>query len=163
MDFITLFKTFKKSAFRLEGLPHYEVTDEQEQYGRFLKSGDIDPTYNKEWTDTIKAAVERGASMKRLRLISDPLTNYEEFELLSYKTNSEAGEEIRAMDRDDWPWTGDFWFFDTTWIVRMHYDENGAFVGTEITEADEDDKADLEYWMDIYESAPLIQDIYKVD
>jgi hypothetical protein len=163
MELKTLFETFKKSAFRLEGLPQYSVADEDDQYTHYLSSGNIDPNFNQEWVDTITAAKKRGATMKRLRLISDPLTSYEQFEFLAYKTNSAAGEEIRAMDRDDWPWTGDFWFFDNKWIARMRYDIDGRFLGADLTEATEDDQADFEYWIDIFNSAPLLTALYKVD
>jgi hypothetical protein len=163
MDITTLFKTFKKSAFRLEGLPQYSVPEEDEPYTHFLSSGEFNRNFNSSWTEVISSAKKRGASMKRLRLISQPLTNYETFEVQAYQENIKAGEEIRVMDRDDWPWTGDFWFFDNTWIARMHYDVDGAFVGVDVKEADDDDKADFEYWFDIFESAPELKDIYKLD
>lgn len=160
MTLSELFETFTRSAFRLEGLPHYSVPEEDAAYTHFLTTGEINPESNEEWGELVEKNVAAEKTMQRLRLFGDPLSRYEEFEILGYEQGISHGEEIRMMDRDDWPWTGDFWFFDEKYIARMHYDADGAFVGVDIEEATEDDIEDLTYWMDIFRSAPLLRQIY---
>jgi hypothetical protein len=75
--------------------------------------------------------------MYRVHILSRPLTDYLRFELgWGYTRNAEAGEEFFILDTTEQPnplpEAPDFWLFDETTPVVMHYDETCAFTGREV-------------------------------
>jgi len=69
--------------------------------------------------------------MQRVRIVRQPLTDYERFELSLYPQNIEAGEDIRICTDTMSP---DFWIFDNHTAYILNYDVNGGFVGVDIAE-----------------------------
>jgi len=98
MDSNNPFETFTKTAFRLEALPIYVVDNEKEAYEEFITSGKVSEDTASDWVKTVKANVSAGKSVKRLRLLSDELTPYEQYELLAYP-GIRSGEQIRLNAR----------------------------------------------------------------
>jgi hypothetical protein len=95
-DFGQLFESFTVSAFRLECLPAYDVTEDAEREAfRRWRAGE-QPQRDRAWLQTVRDAKERGAQMQRVRLVESPLTEYQRFELAhGYPANVAAGEDIR--------------------------------------------------------------------
>jgi hypothetical protein len=65
--------------------------------------------------------------MRRVRVVSYPLTDYLHMELSWYPRSVEAGEDIRITETQ---LSGDFWLFDERTVVVLHYDSEGRFTGT---------------------------------
>ncbi len=113
----------------LETLPRYLVPQERELFGEFQAGGTIpvmadDPGG---WLETIRNANARGARMRRVHVITEPLSDYLRFEFAAYYLpNTAAGEEIRILDLGqtgplDLP-SFDYWRFDETDAVHMLYE-----------------------------------------
>lgn len=158
MTITQLFNDFKESAFRLETLPEYNVPDETLAREYFRANGTLPEGHNKEWLELISKNVSAGKTMKRLRLLTIPLTEYEQFEMAAYKGNIAAGEQIRFHKNKKLKPVQDFWAFDNTWIARMLYDDHGAWLGAEVSEMDEDDQRMVAAWVEIWESAQSIDE-----
>jgi hypothetical protein len=157
IDTTNPFETFTQSAFRLEALPQYLVEDEKEAFERFKATGDIPKILSPEWASLVETNTKSGKTMKRLRLISDELTPYEQFELQIY-SGLGRGEDIRLNSRQLYAseYHYDFWFFDNAYIAQVNYEADGTFLNFDIREATDEEKAAYNYWLSIFEqSIPL--------
>jgi len=152
------FKTFNETAFRLEALPQYIVDNEKEAFAQFKLSGEVTTDSDSEWAQLVKANIESGKSMKRLRLLSDELTPYEQFELLSYPGIG-VGEKIRVNARSLYEnkYLYDFWFFDNEYITQMNYGADGAYIDNVTREAKDNEKKMLAYWMSVFEESDILE------
>lgn len=136
-EFSGLFKTFTKEAFRLELLQQFLVPQEVKSLMDFRSGMNPPKEYLTEWGSIIKNAKSRGAKMKRVRLIEEPITEYIKFEILwGYKRNVANGEEIRYIKESIYeafktnvPILKDFWLFDEKICCLMEYDLLGKFLG----------------------------------
>ena len=152
------FETFEKSAFRLEALPQYIVENEKHEFSSFKSLGRVPVNPNPEWANLVKTNIKSGKSMKRLRLLSDELTLYEQFELQSYP-GIQYGEEIRINARSKYKDTYlyDFWFFDDEYIARMNYEDDGTFISFEVKKATKEEKANFRSWLDVFNRSSLLE------
>jgi hypothetical protein len=132
-----LFETFKRSAFRLECLPAYDVPQDVEWLKAF-RNGESRPQGrdDRPWLTTVRRSVARGAQMQRVRLVETPLTEYQRFQFRwGYEENTAAGEEISILDHEP---PGllrvDFWLFDDATAVVLEYDDAGRFLRPVIAE-----------------------------
>jgi len=152
------FETFTKTAFRLEALPQYIVDNEKEVFAKFRSSGELSKNPDSKWAKIVKFNIESGKSMKRLRLLSDELTTYEQFELLSYPGIG-LGEEIRVNARSSYKdkYLYDFWFFDNEYITQMHYGVDGTYINNVTRKASDEEKKKLIYWMSVFEKSDILE------
>jgi hypothetical protein len=133
IDLQNPFETFQRTAFRVEALPHYLVTEEREALHQFITEGTFTQT-NEDWWILVQSATSADKKIQRLRLVSEKLTDYERFEIQAYSGPS-AGEDIRTALRQDHPELSDFWFFDEKYIGELHYAEDGTFISLNTREA----------------------------
>jgi hypothetical protein len=133
----TLFESFRRSAFRLETLPEYNVPQEAESVAAW-RAGKPKPASQagRAWLTTVRNAAARGARMQRVRLVETPLTEYQERQFAwAYPENSEAGESILILDHDvPGLLRVDFWLFDDETAVVMEYDDAGRFLRPVVAE-----------------------------
>lgn len=142
VDFDALFDSFHISAARLELLPAYAVTDyEGDRLEAFLAGRPLpertiltDP-----WLARIARSALAGKTWSRVRVVDEPLTAYEGFELEVFKETQALGERIRVARRSDVADSGsDFWLFDadapTARAVVMDYDEQGGWLGARLVD-----------------------------
>jgi hypothetical protein len=133
-DWQGFFTSFKQSAFRLETRSIYTVPDEQANFRRFL-SGERPPKdRHYPWLDLVRGARDTGRTMRRVHVVTRPLSDYLRFEFQwGYVYSVKAGEEIRILDLTDQPNPGlpeeDFWMFDERQIIRMLYRTDGTHLG----------------------------------
>jgi hypothetical protein len=116
---MTQFETFSYSAFRLETLQHYAGTGRDDQWVSLLKAG-------RRW----------GKAYQRVHVIAEPLTPAMQQELTEgYAPNVSAGEDIGIITTSPGAWPGpdipehDFWLFDSSTLLTMHYDPEGNWLG----------------------------------
>ncbi len=124
--------------FRWETLPAYEVASDGSDYRRYL-DGAAEPTWERKqpWLDTLRAEAQRGRTRRRVRVIHDPITDYERYECeWGYALNARAGEQIRVIDLaaapNPMPQQADFWLIDGREVVAMHYASDGRFDGARV-------------------------------
>lgn len=139
--FDALFDTFHATAVRLETLPAYDVAGyEGSRLAAFLagaalpvRSVRTDP-----WLARIARTSTAGKVWQRVRVVDEPLTDYERFELAVYPETQAVGEEIVVVARPDVEVDGpDFWLLDAgtpdAHDVLMRYNERGEWRGAELT------------------------------
>lgn len=149
-----LFDAFKDTAFRLEGLPVYNVPEEAVDFNKF-KNGTFLSQEDNGWHGFLEQSKSQGKKIQRLRLLSQNLTDYEKFELRAYEKSLILGEEIRTTYNPEHlrNYEYDFWLFDNTWIARMNYDNDGKFIGQKVYKIDSKNKNYVDRWISIYHTA----------
>lgn len=123
-------QNFQASAFRLETRPVYSVPQETEMLAAFRRDGSLPDMTDHPWVKRVKAHCGAGRRMERVRVVSQPMTEYERFEVSLYPHSHAAGEDIRICDAGHLG-EQDFWLFDNHTVVLLHYDAEGSFIGFE--------------------------------
>lgn len=133
-----LFSQCKRSAVHLETRDQYTPSDPV-----FLdwKAGHpIDPAKAwRDWYDLIRVTVARGVSVRRARVVSEPVTDFIRYEYdLTAGLNIAAGEQVRWLPRrraSDLALPGnDFWIFDDRLVRFGHFAGDGEYIDDELTE-----------------------------
>ncbi len=154
-EFYGLFAQYRRSARRLENRENYDVPSERKWVARFLAGQQRDPEYEvlkRSWIDTVRAGVERGARMERVRVVPEPLTLYLRYELHGNRGNAEGGEDIRYLPQArahelDLP-DHDFWVFDSEILVLMRFTGDDRPLPHEVV-TDPELVARHEAWIDL--------------
>ncbi|MGV9671366.1 DUF6879 family protein [Gordonia sp. NPDC003504] len=128
-----------REAFRFEGLPSYGSNEFDERFREFIQTGKVEQNDRTSWSQEVADMTESGISVKRLRAVSIPNSDYERYELeAGYRPGVLAGEDIRVCERNKidgrFP---DFWLFDDKYIQVLDYDESGAVIGMKNFPADD--------------------------
>src|SRR5687768_3461116 len=104
-----LFENFTISAFRYEGLPEYETSDQDKEVVKSWKEGGKPPEYisHTPWQEKVRRLTSAGKKMQRVRVLRLPLTDYLSMSVeWWYPLNIAAGEETFGIDGEksiDWP------------------------------------------------------------
>ncbi len=140
--FAELLAGTKHSAAHLEMRDHYGVSGEAADYDRWLRTGvrDTDPESPDwaPWVRLISGAVARGVTVRRARIVSEPVSSYIRYEHAGTGVNVYAGELVRWLPRrqaSDIALPGnDFWLFDGHLIRWNHFTGDGASAGQEVSD-----------------------------
>jgi len=133
------FRDFASSAFRLELRQVYTMPGEEDDLAAFERGELPPPGYHYGWLDTVSDAVKAGKTMRRVRLVTRPLSFYTKWEFVwGYEWNVKAGEDIRILDVTDQAAPElpdhDFWLFDDSNVVKLLYRPDGTQEGRELVE-----------------------------
>lgn len=130
----------------------YDSSYENESLRKFLAGEPDDLPWMQDWLKMIREATSRGLRFARVRVVSEPLTDYSLFGVWCSQFTNGAGEDIRYLTRDVAHAEGlpnhDFWLFDSRKLVRMHFDDADRFLGGEIIE-DSAVIVEHNYWRDV--------------
>jgi hypothetical protein len=103
------------------------------------------------WLTMIRQATAAGRRFTRVRVVSLPLTDYSRFGIFCSGYTDLAGEDIRYLARDDAEVAGlpnyDYWLFDSSTLVKMHFDAAEDFLGGEVID-DPVAIVQANYWRD---------------
>lgn len=132
-------KHFTRTLFRLETLDQYEVISDGSDVARYL-AGESEPDMARKgpWLEHLRDEAAHGRYRHRVHVLRGPLGDYLRYECeWGYAYNVRAGEGVRILDLAERPDPGglveqDFWLIDDSRVLRMHYDDNGQFVGAEV-------------------------------
>jgi len=159
------FRDFTASAFRLELRQVYTMPGEADELRRF-QAGELPPAgYHYGWLDTVASARRAGKTMRRVRVVQRPLTDYVRYEFTwGFAYNVQAGEDIRILDVTDRRAPAlpdhDFWLFDDSQLVRLLYRPDGTQIGRELAQAP--DLAEYRAWRDAaWEGAVPFRDYWQ--
>jgi hypothetical protein len=127
-----------RSAFRLETLDRYTVDSDEGNVERYL-AGEEGPSWaqGSDWMDYLQQEKASGIRRYRVHIAESPLSDYLRYECeWGYVYTSQAGEEIYILDTAENPRPPglideDFWLYDDTHVVVMHYDGDGRFITAE--------------------------------
>ena len=90
------------------------------------------------WTETASATTARGVEIRRVRIVSEPVSDYIAFEhAVTSGVNIVAGEQIRWVPRSRVSAIAlpgnDVWVFDETTLQFGLFAGDGQFVGNEVS------------------------------
>ncbi|SFP07660.1 hypothetical protein SAMN05421810_101885 [Amycolatopsis arida] len=130
-DFEALFDTFTESAWRLECQGVYREPEEAEPLRRFLAGEPDDLAWYADWPEWVRGARASGRTIGRVRVLTEPLTDYLRFELGRLTPPAvDAGEDIRLLAPDEFDALGlpreDFWIFDDAQVAVLHFGDHGV-------------------------------------
>lgn len=139
-DWRNTFDAMQQEAWRLETLPVYRVPQEEAAIRRFLAGEPVRREATQPWFDRVKAYVASGRRVGRVHIVTQPLSDYLRFEFEHYRHNVEAGEAVRILDVTSRPnplaGVQDFWMFDHSRVVLMHYASEGTQISRELYDGD---------------------------
>jgi hypothetical protein len=125
------------SAVHLEMRDQY--TPDDPVFLDWLATGQVTDPALPGWYELVRAQVARGISFRRVRIVSEPLSEFVRFEYLCTSgLNIAAGEQVRWLPRrraSDLCLPGnDFWVFDGRMVRLSHFAGNGDFLDDELSE-----------------------------
>lgn len=135
-----LIETFAREALHLEMRDVYAAADHS-RFRRWLAGETFDPAEEADWWRSWREMMRRhqdaGRSLRRLRVVSEPVTRYIEFERLDADELVRAGEDVRWLPRQRASSLllpgNDFWCFDSRTVVFTHFSGDGEVQGYELT------------------------------
>jgi hypothetical protein len=137
-DLAPFFDNARREWFRLEGLAEYAVDVEQERFRAYLAGEPYDPEGEpRAWYEEIRRRVAEGIVFRKVRILRGPLSEYERWECeWSYPATERAGQRTHVIDLAETPNPPqlpgyDWWMFDEAVVLRMHYADDGGFVGAD--------------------------------
>jgi hypothetical protein len=123
---------------------HLEMRDDYtpgDPWFRAWREGDreeFDRQLARPWLDAIKDVIGRGVAVRRLRVVSEPVTDYIRFEHATTGSNIDAGEEVRWLPRRqaaDLLLPGcDCWVFDGRQVLFNFFDGPGEWAGAAVSD-----------------------------
>lgn len=137
-EFEALFDTFTESAWRLESQPAYDEPEEREPLRRWLAGEPDDLDWIADWWAWIRDITRAGKQFGRVRVVYDPPSDYQRYELdVLTPPAVAAGEDIRILPEAraralDLPGQ-DFWLFDNARVAVLHFGPDGV-AGAELIE-----------------------------
>ncbi|MFI9384400.1 DUF6879 family protein [Kutzneria sp. NPDC052558] len=128
--FQALVSGFERSAWRLEIQGWYDEPDEGELLAQWLADGDPGPTlvWFADWPAWIAEQVCAGRRFERVRVLTDPLTDYLRWQLdVITEPAIEAGEDIRVLPAATAATLelgpSDFYVFDDRAVAVLDFDD----------------------------------------
>ncbi|MEU3187138.1 DUF6879 family protein [Streptomyces sp. NPDC006923] len=167
--FDELISRCRYSAVHLEMRDSYAVDYEKGPFAEWRAGVRLDPadraSWWRPWLDLMSATVARGVTVRRARIVSEPVSEYIRYEHSATFTNVAAGEQVRWLARrnaSDIALPGnDFWLFDDQWVHWNHFAGDGTSTGEEIS----DDPRAAELCAEAFEmtwSRAVPHDQYKI-
>ena len=152
----SLIAGFAREALHLEMRDVYAAADHS-RFRRWLAGERFDPQAEAEWWRPWQEMMHRhraaGRILRRLRVVSEPVTDYIRFEWLDAAELVKAGEDVRWLPRQLASALllpgNDCWCFDAETIVFTHFSGNGEIQGYELTE----DPGLISQWAAAFEAA----------
>jgi uncharacterized protein DUF6879 len=139
------------TAFRLEVRTTYAPPYERESYQKFLAGEPYELSWMQDWLAMVREATKEGRHFARVRVVGLPLSDYNRWSYIVAQQNIAAGEDIRYLRaeraREEGLPNHDYWLFDSSKLLRIHFDESDRFLGGEIIK----DAAEIvrhNYWRD---------------
>lgn len=133
--------SYQSEAVHFEMRDVYSTDIEKDRFATWLSGEPLDPDSEAEWWrpwfELMASNIQAGKVLRRLRIVSEPVTAYIRFEWLDAAKLVEAGEDVRWLSRKDASTLllpgNDFWMFDRHTVVFTHFSGDGHVLGHEIT------------------------------
>ncbi|MFF1638327.1 DUF6879 family protein [Streptomyces sp. NPDC058246] len=134
--FNRLFENFEHTAWRLETRRRYASDESTETYAQFVAEGRVDWDMSSWYCETIRRQTGEGKTVARVRLIDDPATTGQRYLMINAERNTELGEDIRTLRREDGDrlrlGNEDFWIFDSRLVTRLNFTEADELTDVEL-------------------------------
>lgn len=153
-EFDRLFEDFEHTAYRLENREEYVKDPDEAEPHAFVAFREGRPEYDwfKPWQSRIQRLTGEGKIFERVRVVSEPHSEYTRFSLDLARLNVEAGEDIRYLPRPRAQELGlpdeDYWLFDSRVALIFHYGPDGRLTESELVD-DPDVILQRNIWRDV--------------
>jgi hypothetical protein len=133
--------TFTHEAVHVEMRDVYATDVERDRFATWLRGEPLDPVSEAEWWrpwfELMRHNNDAGKALKRLRIVSEPVTDYIRFEWLDAAQLVAAGEDVRWLSRRSASTLllpgNDFWMFDRQTVAFTHFSGDGHVLDHEVT------------------------------
>jgi hypothetical protein len=135
------FTTYAREAVHVEMRDVYTTDIEKDRFRSWLRGETLDPDAEAEWWrpwfELMNRNIQANKMLRRLRIVSEPVTPYIRFEWLDAARLVECGEDVRWLPRKKASTLllpgNDYWMFDRETVVFTHFSGDGHVLGHEIT------------------------------
>jgi len=162
-DFFDLFRTFDHTAYRLEVRESYY---EREQVGQFLAGERVNLSYMEPWLALMVQSRVAGKRIERVRVVSQPYSDYARYGLWLCRYNTQAGEDIRYLERGEAAGlpNHDYWLLDSSRLYIVRFSEDDELLGAELVE-DPAAVVRAGHWRDVawHHAIPYIEFVKAAD
>lgn len=128
-DFEDLLSEFAREAIHLETRDAYGTAVELPHMAKWAAGEPDDLQWLQDWCVTVRGHVDAGRSVRRARIVSEPLSDYQRWSHSIAHPMVAAGEDIRWVPRRLVSSIGlpgnDFYLFDDRLVVFLLYAGNG--------------------------------------
>jgi hypothetical protein len=137
-----LTRGFERDAIHLETRDAYGTTTELPYMAKWAQGEPDDLGWLQGWAATLREHVEAGRSVRRARVVSEPLSDYQRWSHSIAHVMVDAGEDIRWVPRRKVSAVAmpgnDFYLLDGRLIIWLHYAGSGLGTAKE-TSTDPDE------------------------
>ncbi|MFD6102664.1 DUF6879 family protein [Nocardia salmonicida] len=132
----SLFAECERDAFHLETLDAYAVASESEPLRMFLAGERSDTRWFDPWRKLVQDTTSRGVGVSRVRVVTEPVSDYHRWLLTLTPENIEAGEDIRYLPRHlvGEAASEDYWLFDDSRVAFHARDSGNSGIGLVVTD-----------------------------
>lgn len=151
-NFRRLVTEYRQSSWRWECQGAYREPDEREPWALW-REGRPDHSFMDGWVATIRGITEAGKRFERVRMVTEPPTDYLRWMFAFTHINIEAGEDIRWLEESraralEMPMPEhDFYIIDDERVAILHFGDNGVS-GVEVLD-DAHTVAEHQRWRDL--------------
>lgn len=132
-EFGELLAGFDRTAFRLETRAQYALDYEAPDFELFLAGNPRPPDqleWWRPWLDQIARLTREGKRIGRVRIVEEPPSDYQRWELWAADYHARAGERIAYMPRSraeaiGLPIDHDWWLLDDMRVIVMRHTPTG--------------------------------------
>jgi hypothetical protein len=132
-EFEELLVGFQSEAVHLETRDAYGTAIELPHMAKWAAGEPDDLEWLDEWCAILREGVKAGKSVRRARIVSEPLSDYQRWSYSIAQPMVDAGEDIRWVPRHLVSTTlipgNDFYLFDGRLVVFLTYTGNGLSSG----------------------------------
>lgn len=125
-----LVKSIKRSAVHLESRDAYGTVTELPHMAKWAAGEPDDLQWLEGWCDTVREHVAAGRTVKRARVVSEPLSDYQRWSHSIAHPMVAAGEDIRWVPRRLVSSIGipgnDYYLLDDELVIFLHYAGSGS-------------------------------------
>jgi hypothetical protein len=131
----------RSEAVHLEMRDIYATEVEKDRFTMWRAGEPLSPeaeaTWWRPWLELMHELKAAGKTLRRLRIISEPVTEYIRFEWLDAAQLVQAGEDVRWLPRRQASTLllpgNDFWMYDRETVAFTHFSGDGHVLDREVT------------------------------
>lgn len=132
-EFQELLRAFEQSAIHVETRDAYGTATELPYMAKWAAGEPDDLAWLNDWCDTIRMHVAAGRTLRRARIVSEPLSDYQRWSHSIAHPMVDAGEDIRWIPRrlvSSIAMPGnDYYLIDDELVIFLHYSGDGLSAG----------------------------------
>ena len=133
-----LCRGIRTSFVHLESRDAYGTDTELPHLAKWRRGEPDDYAWLGWWLEMLRGHRAAGRSCRRVRVVSEPVSEYQRWILSHVRLFTEAGEDIRYVPRPrlvatPLPGSGDFYVFDDELVMFLHYAGTGLNTAFELT------------------------------